>query len=534
MIPLTRDEIYLYIEENILPILLPDFAHTSNKKHNKVIHDHLWGSSSFYPWEIALLDTPLLQRLRQIHQLGTACFTYPSAVHNRFSHTLGVTVLAGQLITNLRDKVADGTINCPEAFVKNDIITQRDVFTVRLSALLHDIGHCFFSHCSEYLSANMLINLEESISDQFNGQYSSGEPPKPHEMIAYAIISTNYFKQYWDKFIKILSDSYEYFPDPSDVAQPIIGVYSNNHSKHYLTEIINGPYDVDKLEYLHRDAKSAGLAITYDRDRFFQKITLHYDEYLKSWNLVMGVQGIQSVEQMMLNKMMLAPYVYHHQKVLAADALVHEIGHLLLTQDVGHYTIDVKNYFDFLLYTDADLLIFLPRSPTSILDTLLKYLKNRIFPKRCFVIHKDYIYESSEETGSQKLIKVRKTIFSNIEQCRKDIVEIMRREFYSDEDEPYPYHYFYITSTSIKAKYKNIAKSAMVLTQDNQLAPLSDHWVMGNWDETYAAKKEYIFFHIAENRVKEGYNAVLTYLKKEFKLIFDEDRIKRHIKFDSY
>jgi len=67
----------------------------------KVIHDPLWGSRLFYPWEIALLDTPLLQRLRRIYQLGTAYLTYPSGVHNRFSHSLGVTVLAGRLINRL-------------------------------------------------------------------------------------------------------------------------------------------------------------------------------------------------------------------------------------------------------------------------------------------------------------------------------------------------------------------------------------------------------------------------------------------------
>lgn len=135
--------------------LLPEIEKT--EYDIKVIHDPLWGSRLFYPWEIALIDTPLCQRLRRIYQLGTAYLTYPSAVHTRFSHSLGVTILAGRLITRLREKA--------EILGQNITITKRDIYTVRLAGILHDIGHTFFSHASEQVLGPILDPIKKHLNE---------------------------------------------------------------------------------------------------------------------------------------------------------------------------------------------------------------------------------------------------------------------------------------------------------------------------------------------------------------------------------
>jgi hypothetical protein len=68
----------------------------------KIIHDGLWGTFELQSHEVALLDTPLLQRLRYLHQTGAVYLTYPSAHHTRFEHTLGALYQIGRLCQALR------------------------------------------------------------------------------------------------------------------------------------------------------------------------------------------------------------------------------------------------------------------------------------------------------------------------------------------------------------------------------------------------------------------------------------------------
>lgn len=105
---------------------------------DKVINDPIWGCVKFNSWEIAIIDTPLFQRLRDIYQVGLGVFTYPAARHSRFEHSLGVVAIASRMIESLRSQKL-GFIN----------ISDYEVMDVRLAALLHDIGHCFYSHLSE-------------------------------------------------------------------------------------------------------------------------------------------------------------------------------------------------------------------------------------------------------------------------------------------------------------------------------------------------------------------------------------------------
>lgn len=225
--------------EEVLSTLLPKNEHKEYTE--KVIHDNLLESCTFQAWEMALLDTPLLQRLRRIHQLGTAFFTYPSAVHNRFSHTLGVTTLAGQLYKNLRLKSHLSSLGEEES--------RNEEATVRLAGLLHDIGHTFFSHCSEEVVKPFWDSFIREDPDL------KGLSVKPHEYIAYRIIKSRCFKQYWEEVVK--PQVYGIQIDLDHVASIIVGKNFDDR-KAYMTQIINGHYDVDKLEYLHRDAKPLG------------------------------------------------------------------------------------------------------------------------------------------------------------------------------------------------------------------------------------------------------------------------------------
>ena len=101
----------------------------------KLIRDAVHGDIRFDALEMAVVDTPPVQRLRGIRQLGASHLVYPSAVHTRFEHSLGTAWLAKRLLAELAER---GTPLPPE-----------DQVAVPLAALLHDVTHVPFGHTFE-------------------------------------------------------------------------------------------------------------------------------------------------------------------------------------------------------------------------------------------------------------------------------------------------------------------------------------------------------------------------------------------------
>ena len=232
----------------------------------KAFQDPLYGTNLFYPHEVALIDTPLLQRLRQIFQTGLAYYTYPSAVHNRFVHTLGVVVLATRylqkLYENLQFETSAGTKVSRGSPPSMDPL-KGDLGLVRMSALLHDVGHCFFSHTSEdiYKWDPELIKLVRE-----DGPFAGC---KAHEILSYFIVTSESFREFFENYV---SREYKCEFNIKDVANLIIGSPPEDPDKAYLSEIINGYFDSDKLEYILRDGRTSGLSLTIDLDRLFYKV----------------------------------------------------------------------------------------------------------------------------------------------------------------------------------------------------------------------------------------------------------------------
>ncbi|MEO5376493.1 MAG: HD domain-containing protein [Magnetococcus sp. DMHC-6] len=89
-----------------------------------------------------LIDTPQMQRLRRIRQLGPACLIYPTAEHSRFSHSLGVMHLTGRILSALSQ---EGALD----------LTPMAMLQIKVAALLHDVGHGPFSHVFEHIHPQM-------------------------------------------------------------------------------------------------------------------------------------------------------------------------------------------------------------------------------------------------------------------------------------------------------------------------------------------------------------------------------------------
>lgn len=221
---------------------------------SKTIHDPIWGSTDYAEWEMQLIDSPLIQRLRNISQVGLAVLTYPAARHSRFEHTLGVAAATKRLVDRIN-------VNCVNFAIPQDIKNK-----LVLAAIMHDVGHCFYSHLSETIYGNLkdFANLKKDIKDIY------GVKPKAHEILSLIIVNSDSFKRFFKASVN--------FPNKSnldklceDVGKIIIGVniVENGKIQSYQTSIINGSFDVDKLDYIKRDSYTAGLALDFDIERLF-------------------------------------------------------------------------------------------------------------------------------------------------------------------------------------------------------------------------------------------------------------------------
>jgi len=110
------------------------------------VHDHIAVDGV----AAALLDTPEVQRLRRIKQLGTVGLVYPSANHTRFEHSLGVYHLADRALSELS-------------------IGGARAERIRAAAILHDVGHTPFSHNVESLVARRTGRLHDEVDDLLEG-----------------------------------------------------------------------------------------------------------------------------------------------------------------------------------------------------------------------------------------------------------------------------------------------------------------------------------------------------------------------------
>ncbi len=119
-------------------------------RENKVVHMANLGTHHFFNHEIAIIDTPIVQRLKYITQLGQVYNIFPTARHTRFEHTLGVVISLNKMWNSLSE---NGSLK----FLKTDFQRAKTLSDLRICAILHDIGHCPFS-CIRSSSERFSIN----------------------------------------------------------------------------------------------------------------------------------------------------------------------------------------------------------------------------------------------------------------------------------------------------------------------------------------------------------------------------------------
>lgn len=344
--------------------------YTGNVRGNKVIHDTILGTNIFYAHEIAVLDSPILQRLRRISQVDVVSLVWPSGNHNRFEHSLGVAVIGDKFVRSLDNK----------GLVEN---FQLQLYHIRMAGILHDCGHGPFSHMSELIFENCEDLREEKKYDP----KLKATNPNAHEILSYLIVTSSAFKEFFNREI---AGRYKIELDLDFIGELIIG-YINDENKGFLVDIINGAFDADKLDYIQRDSHFTGVQMILDLDRLFYTLNVIpiFNDIRKreEKRLTIDVSGVSSLEQIVFDKMMLQSTVYHHQKVRAAEGLFTSIFEDITKQGIAIGGKHFNSAADFLYFTDDDV-YNMAKQHEGIQSCAIsaQNLLNRKLPKRALAI----------------------------------------------------------------------------------------------------------------------------------------------------
>ena len=121
--------------------------HPNRGRERKQIHDPLGRIIELTPSEVYIADSPIFQRLRYVRQLGVGHFLFPTAGYSRFEHSLGAMQTASMMFDSVvaAHRNSSSKVGPPHS----DEVFKKQRSTLRLAALLHDTGHCLFSHVSE-------------------------------------------------------------------------------------------------------------------------------------------------------------------------------------------------------------------------------------------------------------------------------------------------------------------------------------------------------------------------------------------------
>lgn len=216
----------------------------------KIIKDPVHGYVEVEDSLLSLLDSLPLQRLRYIRQLGFSYLVYPGANHTRFEHSLGTMFLA-------------------DVAARRFGISDEDRTLVVAAGLLHDIGHGPFSHASEPLMEQFLHS--------------------PHDDIG-QIISQGTGALLEEQGI-----------DPGELCRLVKG-------NHRLSGIIHGDLDVDRMDYLLRDAYYTGAPYgTVDAQRLIRHLIQTPDG-----ETVLDENGVNAAESLLISRTLMRPSVYYH------------------------------------------------------------------------------------------------------------------------------------------------------------------------------------------------------------------------------
>lgn len=329
---------------------LADYVHVLSEASKPVIrrkevNDSLWGTIVLNPIEVVVLDSPLLQRLRYIRQLGAVHWVYPGAVHTRFEHALGRLHQTDQLVSALNslhrlDSQTDGAV---------PLISEDNRQLLRLCALMCDTGQLAFSKASEAALEELppYATLPKAFSSELQNTVR-GEDPGLSQIFAFYISTSPAMTDLLKLLLRRYSPNLRFASDEAanvgliveKLSRALVGRKISDELP-LLHELVSGPYDAGKLDSLIRDARFSGIPTVLDIQRLLQKLAVRRlsseelpDEIGGTISLLPGhtasVFGVRPAATSVLDELQLARVlgstkIDRHPKVLAVEQMLRSV-----------------------------------------------------------------------------------------------------------------------------------------------------------------------------------------------------------------
>jgi len=275
------------------------------------LRDPIHQTIEFDDDEKAVIDHPIFQRMRYVRQLGLSYLVYPGATHDRFSHMLGAMHVAGRIWDNV-SRVSGEALS--EMFSAAEVKYFRRI--LRFAALLHDVGHAPFSHASEKLMPKFgTLEVEKSW-------YKDYDPKRIAEHEDYSVMLIGALGKdpktplSLDEAQDIASLLHHEVKPSAKWKERFSGKRATVHD--LLSSLISGELDVDRMDYLLRDAHFTGVAYGfYDMDHLVRNLGVAYLNGRPM--LTIDSTAMRAFEDFLLARYHMFLQVYHHKTTNGFD-----------------------------------------------------------------------------------------------------------------------------------------------------------------------------------------------------------------------
>ena len=394
------------------------FSESLNLKFVGKVRDPLHDTIPFTWAEKQVMGHSAFQRLRRIQQTAFIKYVFPGATHTRFEHSLGVMHLAGimlqNLVSNQKRMLADldnATANLPQLLQGGSQIAEMhygsvretrealDVLqsdarlaqSVRFAGMLHDVGHAPFSHsCERFMptwgafeTALSQLKMPEYLKTAFATKCQKLKKEIPgateirirHEVYTLMIVAKIFCED--NEFLDaamgqdvcaIIDTSVPPFPG---------GALEKSGLRSLFHEIVSGELDVDRMDYLLRDARQCGVVYgLFDAGRILDSTGFYFQPMEKKFHLAIRRSGVSAFEDFLRARWSMYQQVYFHKTATACEAMLE-----CAQKSLGRFTLPLE-LEEYLKLDDYSFYEFATRNITEENNFGVRLLKDLLFDRK--------------------------------------------------------------------------------------------------------------------------------------------------------